>query len=78
MYKAAGYAPILALIPVYNAIILMRIINRPSWWVILLFIPIINLIMLPVIWVETLRSFGFNERSQNAYAILTLGGLMCL
>ncbi|MDC0408959.1 signal peptidase I [Flavobacteriaceae bacterium] len=73
MYKAAGYAPVLALIPIYNALVLMRIINRPRWWVILLFIPIINLIMLPVIWVETLRSFGFNERSQNAYAILTLG-----
>jgi signal peptidase I len=42
---------------VYNAIILMKIIGRRSWWTILLFIPIINLIMFPIIWVETL-SFG--------------------
>jgi len=73
MYKAAGLKPILALIPIYSVIVLMRLINRPVWWVILLFIPIINLIMLPVIWVETLRSFGFNQRSHTAYVVLTLG-----
>ena len=73
MYKAAGFAPATALIPFYNAIVLMRIINRPKWWVVLLYIPIINLIMLPVVWVETMRSFGFNQRSQNALAVLTLG-----
>ena len=28
--------------PVYNAIVLMKIIRRPAWWVLLLFIPIIN------------------------------------
>ena len=47
-----------ALVPIYNAVILMDIIRRPRWWVILLFIPIINLMLFPVIWVETLRSFG--------------------
>jgi signal peptidase I len=34
----------------------MKIIGRPSWWTVLLFIPVINLIMFPIIWVETLRS----------------------
>ena len=47
-----------ALIPIYNCIILMKIIKRPTWWVILLFLPVINLIMFPVIWVETVNSFG--------------------
>ncbi|RNL75218.1 signal peptidase I, partial [Sinomicrobium pectinilyticum] len=62
-----------ALVPVYNAVILMKIINRPWWWVILLFIPIINLIMFPVIWVETARSFGRNSTTDTWLAILTLG-----
>jgi uncharacterized protein involved in cysteine biosynthesis len=35
--------------------------NQPSHLVDLVtFIPIINLIMFPVIWIETLRSFGKN------------------
>lgn len=58
LYHIAGRKPWEAAVPIYNAVILMRIINRPWWWVILLFIPIVNLIMFPVVWVETLRSFG--------------------
>ena len=54
-----------AAIPVYNAIVLMQIIKRPKWWVILLFIPIINLLMFPIIWIETIRSFGKNSRFKN-------------
>ena len=58
LYESAGRKSWEAAIPVYNAIVLMKIIGRPTWWTILLFIPIINLIMFPVVWVETLRSFG--------------------
>ncbi len=62
-----------ALIPIYNAIVLMKIINRPKWWVILLFIPVINLLMFPVIWVETVRSFGKNSTTDTFLSVLTLG-----
>ena len=73
LYVKAGRKAWEAAIPVYNAIILMKIINRPKWWVILLFIPIINLLMFPVVWVETLRSFGKNSLLDTWLAILTLG-----
>ena len=32
LYKSAGYNPSLAFFPIYNAIILMKIIRRPGWW----------------------------------------------
>ncbi|MBL7869719.1 MAG: signal peptidase I [Flavobacterium lindanitolerans] len=73
LYKKAGRQAWEAAIPIYNAIILMKIINRPKWWVILLFIPIVNLIMFPVVWVETLRSFGKNTTLDTALGVLTLG-----
>ena len=73
LYKTAGFHPWQALIPIYNAYILMKIIRRPTWWVLLLFIPTINLIMFIVIWVETLRSFGWNSLKNNALVIITLG-----
>ena len=62
-----------AAIPIYNAVILMKIINRPKWWVILLFIPVINQLMFPILWIETARSFGFNKRKDTALVLLTLG-----
>lgn len=73
LYVKAGRKAWEAAIPIYNAIILMQIINRPKWWVILLFIPIINLLMFPVIWVETIRSFGRNNLLETWLVILTLG-----
>ncbi|NNF18449.1 MAG: signal peptidase I [Flavobacteriaceae bacterium] len=73
LYVKAGRKAWEAAIPVYNAIVLMKIIGRPSWWVFLLFIPIINLLMFPVIWVETIRSFGRNSLLETWLVILTLG-----
>ena len=73
LYKKAGRQPWEAAVPVYNGIILMKIINRPWWWVVLLFIPVVNLIMFPVVWVETLRSFGLNSTKDTALGVLTLG-----
>ena len=73
LYKKAGYAPYFAAVPIYNSVILLRIIGRPSWWVILLYFPIVNLLMLPVIWVETARKFGKNSMTDNFLAWATLG-----
>ncbi|MDO6760422.1 signal peptidase I [Tamlana sp. 2_MG-2023] len=73
LYIKAGRQAWEAFVPVYNAVILMKIINRPVWWVILLFLPIVNLIMFPVIWVETARSFGKNQTIDTVLAIVTLG-----
>ena len=73
LYVKSGYNSINAFIPVYNAVILMKIINRPTWWVILLFLPIINLLIFPVIWVETARSFGKNTTLDTIAAVASLG-----
>jgi signal peptidase I len=73
LYESAGRKRWEAVIPVYNAIVLMKIIGRPTWWTVLLFIPIINLIMFPVIWVETLRSFGKKSYLDTFLGIITFG-----
>ena len=73
IYKAAGFKSWQALVPVYNAYILMKIIKRPTWWVLLLFVPTINLILFGVIWVETLRSFGKNSFKDTLLVLITFG-----
>ncbi|WP_264521669.1 signal peptidase I [Flavobacterium sp. N1994] len=73
LYEKAGRKSWEAFIPVYNSIVLMKIINRPTWWTFLLFIPIVNLILFPVIWVETLRSFGKNSTVDTWLGIFTFG-----
>ena len=73
LYVKAGRKAWEAFTPFYNAVILMKIINRPWWWVILLFLPIVNLIMFPVVWVETARSFGRNSSTDTILCVVTLG-----
>ena len=73
LYIKAGRQAWEAFVPVYNAVVLMQIINRLKWWVILLFVPIINLIIIPVTWVETCRSFGKNTYMDTALVILSFG-----
>jgi signal peptidase I len=75
LYVKAGRKAWEAAVPIYNAFVLMRIINRPKewYWVILLFIPIIQLIVFPVIWVETIRAFGRTERMETILVVVTLG-----
>tara|TARA_X000000950_G_scaffold119601_1_gene149854 strand:+ start:6769 stop:8487 length:1719 start_codon:yes stop_codon:yes gene_type:complete len=73
LYVLAGRKFWEALIPVYNGIVLLKIIKRPTWWVILLFMPVINLIMFPVIWVETIRCFGKKSNLSVLLSIISLG-----
>lgn len=73
LYIKAGRQAWEAAVPVYNAVILMKIINRPWWYTLLLFVPIVNLIMFPVVWVETLRSFGKHKTLDTFLGVFTLG-----
>ena len=73
LYEKAGRKPWEAAIPVYNAIVLMQIIRKPRWWTILLFVPIVNLIMFPVVWVQTLQVFGKRSATDTILGIVTLG-----
>ena len=73
LYVKAGRKAWEAAVPIYNGIVLMQIINRPKWWIILLFIPVVNLLMFPVIWIETIRTFGFYKKLDSLLVIVTLG-----
>lgn len=73
MYVAAGRKGWEAFVPIYNVIIFLNILNRPWWYIFLLFLPVVNIIMFIVIWVEALRSFSYNNAKDTVLVIVTLG-----
>lgn len=73
LYQLAGRKGWEAAIPVYNAFVLLKIIKRPLWWLILLFIPIIAPIIYAILWVDTARNFGKRSPSTDVLSILSLG-----
>ena len=73
LYSKAGFKWWYALIPMVNIYFLLKIINRPIWWFLLILIPVINVIIIPVIWVEISRSFQKNSYVDTSLSIISLG-----
>ena len=59
LISKAGRPGVAAIIPIWNIIELVRISGKPLWWVILiLLIPIVNFIMLIMVWNGISKAFG--------------------
>lgn len=58
VYEKAGKPGWAAIVPIYNIIVLLEIVGKPMWWVILFFIPIVNLIVSILVYIELAKRFG--------------------
>jgi hypothetical protein len=58
VFSKAGRPGWAAIIPVYNAIVLLEIAGKPIWWIILLMIPLVNIIIAIVVYIDLAKSFG--------------------
>jgi hypothetical protein len=58
IFAKAGQPGWAAIVPIYNIIVLLRIIGRPLWWIVLLFIPVANFIVLIISMIDLAKSFG--------------------
>ena len=46
------------IIPIYNCYVLLQVLNKPIWWLILLFIPIANIIVAFLLCMALAEKFG--------------------
>lgn len=58
VFTKAGEAGWQAIIPIWNLIVLLRIIGRPAWWIILFIIPFVNFIISAIVGQDAAKSFG--------------------
>ena len=58
IFTKAGEAGWKCLIPIYNLIVLLKIINKPVWWFILLLIPLVNIVIIIMINISLAKAFG--------------------
>lgn len=73
-FKSANYPAWAAFVPFYNTYILTKIIQRPFWWTILFYVPVVGNVMAIVAVYEMLHVFKYNKLKYTFYTILT-GGL---
>jgi hypothetical protein len=58
VFTKAGQPGWAAIVPIYNFVVLMKIVGRPWWWILLLLIPIVNIIVLFIVYIDLAKSFG--------------------
>lgn len=47
-----------AIVPIYNIVVMFKIIGKPLWWIVLYFIPVVNFVASILIVVSLAKSFG--------------------
>jgi len=58
IFVKAGKPGWASLIPIYNYVVLLEIAGRPLWWLLLMFIPLVNLVIGIVLVFDVARKFG--------------------
>ncbi|MBV8466348.1 MAG: hypothetical protein JO218_10440 [Burkholderiales bacterium] len=58
VFEKAGRKGWEGIIPIYNMYVLLLIIGKPVWWIILMFIPLVNLVIFIIVNIELAKRFG--------------------
>ncbi|MCC5917143.1 MAG: signal peptidase I [Cryomorphaceae bacterium] len=72
-YVAAGRQWWEAAIPIYKTVVLLKIIDRPVWWLPLFIIPVINIVMALIAVYELLNKFGIYKAYHTILSMVTFG-----
>ncbi len=58
VFEKAGEPGWAALIPIYNAFVLLKIAGKPMWWFILFLVPIVNIVITIMVLISLAKNFG--------------------
>ena len=58
IFEKAGKPGWAAIIPIYNMIVLLEIVKKPIWWIVLMLIPLVNIVVAIIVYVELAKAFG--------------------
>jgi len=61
VFVKAGKPGWAAIVPIYNVIVLLEIAGKPLWWILLFFIPLVNLIMAIIVGIAVAKNFGKSD-----------------
>lgn len=58
IYTKAGKPGWASIIPIYNLIVMLEIVGKPTWWIILLLIPVVNIVIAIMLIHQLSLAFG--------------------
>ena len=57
-FVKAGQPGWASIVPIYNYYILLKIASKPGWWLILLFVPLVNIVIIFLVCLSVAENFG--------------------
>jgi len=71
LFQKAGRHGWEALIPIYSHYLILKLSGRPTWWLIWMFVPVVNVVVSVGIYISFIKSYGkFILREQLAGVLL--------
>jgi Family of unknown function (DUF5684) len=58
VYVKAGKPGWAAIVPIYNILVLLEIVGKPWWWLLLMFIPFVNIVIMILVYLELATVFS--------------------
>jgi hypothetical protein len=58
LFTKAGQPGWACIVPIYNLIVMLNIAGKPWWWLFLMLIPIVNIVILIMMWHGISTNFG--------------------
>jgi hypothetical protein len=58
VFDKAGKPGWAAIIPIYNTIVILQIAGKPLWWFLLFLIPLVNIVIAIIVYIDFAKSFG--------------------
>ena len=58
VFTKAGQPGWASIIPIYNAYVMLQIAGKPGWWLLLMFIPLVNIVIAIIMIANISTNFG--------------------
>ncbi len=58
IFTKAGEPGWASIVPIYNIFVWLRIAGKPGWWILLLFVPLVNFVVSILVTVGLAKAFG--------------------
>lgn len=71
LFLKMGYSPLVAFVPFYNYLIILKETKKPKWWVIFAYFPIVGTVMLSVFHLFLMGKFGKRSFGQKTLTVLS-------
>ena len=78
LFTKAGKPGWAAIIPIYNTIVMIQIAGKPLWWILLFFIPVVNVVVSVLVMVGLAKNFGRGAGTAVGLVLLPMVFLLIL